>query len=223
MSAGTPPLASPALEPEAADEGQAVVDAEHLHGKLHDQPNDQLRTIALGSDWFMAALRAARGLGLNNWCIGAGAVRNLVWDHLHGYMHPSALSDVDLAYFDAEEPEGHEARHQQQLTRCHPELPWEVTNQVHVHRWFEQHFGHPVAPLESLEQAIASWPEYATAVGLRLEADDSLSVIAPLGLEDLFAMRIRRNPARVSLQTYQQRVVSKRYTERWSRVQVHLE
>ena len=36
------------------------------------------------------------------------------------------------------------------------------------------------------------------AVAVRLEADDSLTVIAPFGLEDLFAMRLRRNPTRAS-------------------------
>ena len=33
-------------------------------------------------------------------CIGAGALRNLVWDALHGQPR-SGLADVDLAYFCA--------------------------------------------------------------------------------------------------------------------------
>ena len=49
----------------------------------------------------MPALTAVRELNLESRCIGAGAVRNLVWDSLHGYAQPSALSDVDVAYFDA--------------------------------------------------------------------------------------------------------------------------
>jgi len=44
----------------------------------------QLRAIAQSSLPLMQALAAARGLGLASWCIGAGAVRNRVWDHLHG-------------------------------------------------------------------------------------------------------------------------------------------
>jgi uncharacterized protein len=62
---------------------------------------EQLKTLARGSDWFMAGLHAAQSLDLPPWCIGAGAVRNLVWDALHGHARPSALADVDLAYFDA--------------------------------------------------------------------------------------------------------------------------
>jgi hypothetical protein len=170
---------------------------------------------------FMAWLRAARSLGLQHWCIGAGAVRNLVWDHLHGHTTPSALADVDLAFFDPHPPTAdHDAQLQAQLQHLQPECPWEVTNQALVHTWFEAHFGHAVPALPSLEAAVASWPEYATAVGVWLDGAGRVQVIAPHGLDDLWGQRVRRNPARVSLATYQHRVRSKRYTERWPRVVV---
>jgi len=89
-----------------------------------------------------------------------------------------------------------------------------------VHLWFEGHFGHAVAPLRSLDEAVASWPEVATAVGLWLDDTDGLHVIAPLGLDDLLGMRVRRNAARVSVQTYRERCAAKRYVERWPRVRV---
>ena len=44
--------------------------------------------------------------------------------------------------------------------------------------------------------ALAAAPTFA--VGARLEADDSLTIFAPFGLEDVFAMRIRPNPNRVA-------------------------
>ena len=183
--------------------------------------HQRLAQIVRESAWFMSALSAVRELGLSSWCIGAGAVRNLVWDRLHGFPTPSALSDVDVAYFDAVAlaPE-HDARLQQSLAKRLPGVPWEVTNQAAVHTWFEGHFGHAVAPLHSLEEAVASWPEYATAVGVALQADDSIQIIAPHGLEDLFSVIVRRNPTRVSVETYRQRVAQKRYTERWPGVTV---
>ena len=153
--------------------------------------------------------------------MGAGAVRNLVWDALHGHSTPSALADIDVAHFDAcDLSSERDALLQQRLHDLAPSLPWEVTNQAGVHLWFEQHFGHAVAPLESLEDAVASWPEFATCVGLRLDDDDRLHVIAPHGLDDLFAMVVRRNPARVSVETYRERVATKRYAQRWLRVTV---
>lgn len=169
----------------------------------------------------MAALTAVRDLELSSWCIGAGAVRNLVWDALHDYAAPSPLADVDVAYFDASDlaPDT-DADLQRRLHQAMPEIPWEVTNQATVHLRFEAYFGHAVAPLASLRDAIASWPEYATSVGLRLHRDDSTEVIAPHGLDDLFACVVRRNPARVSPETYRLRVEQKNYAARWPRVTV---
>ena len=182
---------------------------------------DRLAALARATPWFMDALAHVRALRLPAWCVGAGAVRNLVWDALHAHAAPSSLADVDVAFFDAADlSPGRDAALQAQLEAAAPGTPWEVTNQAGVHLWFEQHFGHAVEPLRSLEDAVASWPEYATAVGLRLDDDDRLHVIAPLGLDDLFAMVVRRNPARASVATYRERVASKRYVQRWPQVRV---
>ncbi len=198
----------------------------------------RLIAIARATPWFMAALVAVRATlraslrdtGLTDWCIGAGAVRSMVWDTLQPSAAASAwpsalpaLSDIDVAYFDASNlSQKQDAQLQAQLAARLPGMPWEVTNQAGVHQWFESYFGYPVRALRSLEDAVASWPEYASAVGLTLNADDTISVIAPHGLDDLFAMRIRRNPVRVSVQTYQQRIAQKQYTSRWPGVTVVL-
>ena len=181
----------------------------------------QLFEITQGSSWFMEALAAVRQLALPDWCIGAGAIRNLVWDALHNKVSPSQLSDVDVAYFDLIDVSPRRDQElQSRLLALHPAVPWEVTNQAGVHHWFESHFGHAVEPLHSLQEAVASWPEFATSVGISLEQDNSLRVLAPYGLKDLFDIVVRRNPARVSVETYRQRVAQKRYAERWPRVRV---
>lgn len=169
----------------------------------------------------MSALKAVRELGLSSWCIGAGAVRNLVWDALHELPAPSALNDIDVAYFDpSDASQTRDAALRERLCAIRPNLPWEVTNQAGVHLWFEGYFGHAVPPLRSLEDAVASWPEYATSVGVTLREDNKLEIISPHGLDDLFAMIVRRNPARVSVETYRERVAQKRYMERWPHVTV---
>ena len=181
----------------------------------------RLVTLARESEWFWPALVAVRGLHLSSWCIGAGAVRNLVWDALHGFHTPSALSDIDVARFDAADLSAQaDAQMQRRLTDAHPLVPWEVTNQAAVHTWFEAAFGYAVSPLVSLEDAVASWPEFATSVGLTLRDDDSIDVIAPYGLDDLFAMVVRRNPARVSVDTFRKRIEQKQYRKRWPRVTI---
>ncbi|WP_416763453.1 nucleotidyltransferase family protein [Roseateles sp. So40a] len=181
----------------------------------------RLKQMVLDCGWLMQALCAVRDLGLPSWCIGAGAIRNAVWDALSGHTRPSALSDVDVAFFDASDltPE-RDAALQRRLAAAHPGVPWEVTNQAAVHLWFESYFGHAVAPLRSLEEAVGTWPEYATSVGIWLDAEDAPQVVAPHGLEDLFAMVVRRNPTRASVRDFNDRTASKRYAERWPKVRI---
>jgi uncharacterized protein len=81
-------------------------------------------------------------------------------------------------------------------------------------------FAHPVEPLQSLEDAVGTWAEFATSVGIRLGREDQIEVIAPHGLDDLFAMRVRRNPRRVSLETFRARSRQKQYVLRWPRVTI---
>jgi hypothetical protein len=187
------------------------------------QGDDEARLVALAraTPWFMRALAQVRTLDVHPWCIGAGAVRNLVWDALHERREPSELPDVDVAFFDAADLRAtRDHALQSRLQSLAPDIPWEVTNQAGVHLWFEAHFGHAVEPLRSLEEAVASWPEYATAVALTLADDDTLRVIAPHGLADLFGMVVRRNPTRVSVETYRERIAQKRYDQRWPRVRI---
>lgn len=175
----------------------------------------RLAGMVRGSAHLMAALRAARGLGLASWCIGAGAVRSVVWDALHGYAEPSRLDDVDLAYFERPAKPGRDAELERALKRAVPALAWEATNQATVHEWFRAALQMQVEPLHTLEEGVATWPEYATCVGVTLKADDSIGVVAPHGLDDLFALRVRHNPARADAETYRQRLAAKRFSERW--------
>ena len=101
-----------------------------------------------------------------------------------------------------------------------PDLPWDVVNQAGVHLWFPAHFGYPIAPLTSIVDAVSSWPETATAVAVALGHDDHIRVIAPFGLDDLFGMVIRRNPERCSAATFQERLASKRFVDRWPQVSI---
>ena len=182
---------------------------------------DPLGRIVAESAWFMAALGHVRALGLASWCIGAGALRDLVWDTLHDRPDACRSSDLDVAWFDASDlSQATDVALQAELTRRAPTFPWEVTNQAAVHRWFESCFGHPVEPLASLEAAVASWPEYATSVGATLRHDGTLAIIAPHGLDDLLNMVVRRNPMRVSAETYAERIAGKPYLERWPGVTV---
>ena len=89
----------------------------------------RLVSIAEESSWLLPALAAVRNLNLPCWCIGAGAVRNLVWDSLHEFHTPSELPDVDVAYFDASDLSiQRDEEAQRKLTVEYPRVSWDVTN-----------------------------------------------------------------------------------------------
>ena len=175
----------------------------------------QLIALVQSSERLMNALRAVRTLGLPSWCIGAGAIRSLVWDALHRFQTPTVVDDMDVAYFDADAPLAQDRLIQHWLTSINPSINWEAVNQAKVHEWYPSVFGQAVSAFTSLEDGIASWPEYATCVGVYLDSDDSLHVVAPHGLSDLFEMQVRHNPQRANFETFVQRVQTKRFTDKW--------
>lgn len=70
-----------------------------------------------------------------------------------------------------------------------------------------------------MRDAAATWPETALTVTVSLRPDETIAITAPLGLDDLFSMVVRRNPRRVSEETYRKRIAEKMYTKRWPKVQ----
>jgi uncharacterized protein len=101
-----------------------------------------------------------------------------------------------------------------------PDIPWQAKNQAAIHLWYADEFGYAVEPLTSSEDAIGTWPETATSVGVRLLPDDTLLIAAPHGLDDLLNMVLRRNPRRVTVEFFRQRLENKKIREKWPRVQV---
>jgi hypothetical protein len=186
-----------------------------------DASVERLEAILRSTPWFMEALLAARRVAAPDWLIGAGAIRNAVWDHLHGYSEPTPLADIDLVFFDSTDTSVDSERQvEEALMRRLRGVPWEARNQAAVHLWFPRKFGYEVEPFGSTAEAIASWPETATAVAVRLNEDDDLTVVAPCGLGDLLGMVHRRNPARVTVEEYERRLATKRIAELWPRVTI---
>ncbi len=140
--------------------------------------------IIFESSWHLETLRAVRELGLPDWAIGAGFVRNAVWDRLHGYHRPTPLADIDVLYFDSENLEPlREVEIEKQLFSILPSHPWSVRNQARMH------IRNSDNPYSSTEDAMSFWLETPTCVAIRLEENDKLTVISPFGLTDLVEMR----------------------------------
>ncbi len=161
----------------------------------------------------------ARDVNPPDWLISAGAVRDAVWDAAHDRPLTAAPRDVDVGFFDAADltPE-RDHRVEAALRERAPHLPWDAKNQAAVHLWYPRTFGIEVAPFLSCAEAVATFPETATCVGVRLLADDDMLVVAPHGLGDLFACVCRHNTTRVSARFYQERVAGKQWSSRWPKM-----
>jgi uncharacterized protein len=147
---------------------------------------DDILALIADDPWRMQVLRTARQLALPDWWIGAGFVRALVWDQLHGFVQPTRLADIDVLYFDQSSlDEKIEKEQEARLATLMPEIPWSVKNQARMH------LSNGDAPYSSTEDALQYWLETPTAVAVKLDARDRLDMIAPYGAEDLLALKIR--------------------------------
>ena len=181
-----------------------------------------LTRILRADHWLWDVLEAARTVNAPDWLIGAGALRNCVWDSLFGRSERTPPADVDLAFFDPSDlTSARDAAVTAALRAERPTVPWEATNQAAVHCWYADSYGgDPPAPLQSSADGVGTWPETATSVAVRLLADDSLHIVAPCGLTDLLNGILRRNPRRVSLTQFHARLAAKRICDRWPGVRV---
>ncbi|MEO8926129.1 MAG: nucleotidyltransferase family protein [Caulobacteraceae bacterium] len=162
----------------------------------------RMETILRATPDLMTVLQGARDLALPDWLVFSGAIYQPVWNHLTGRAPEHGINDYDLAYFDAADLsfEAEDLVIRRAAAAFEPPLRErvEVRNQARVHLWFENKFGETYAPLGQTAEALTRFTSPAFAVGARLEADDALTIVAPFGLEDLFALRIRPNPLRPS-------------------------
>jgi hypothetical protein len=181
----------------------------------------ELRALVSESVWLMEILALVERSGLPEAWVGAGVIRDLVWDARFGRgFDVTAVKDVDVAFFDPADLDAQPGRAAEEWLRQQaPSFSWDAKNQAAVHLWYPARFDVEVEPLHSMADAVATWPETATAVAVR-RVCRRLEVLAPCGLEDLLGGVWRRNPRRVSRQEYLARIERKRPAQRWPGVRV---
>ena len=158
----------------------------------------------------MHALSIAAELQLPQWCIAAGFVRNMVWDKLHQHSPLTPLNDVDLIYFDPDDTR--ESRDLESQLNSVSSLPWSVKNQARMHA------RNGDKPYASTEHAMSFWVEVETAVGVRLRSDQSIEIVAPLGVSPLFDYTVTINPKRPKWTEFLARIKDKQWLERWPKL-----
>lgn len=179
--------------------------------------NDRLVAIVQASPWLMELLAGVAEHGPPGAWVAAGSVRDTVWDAVGGVARTEPHGDVDVVHFDPA-PAVSDGDWTARLAARWPDYDFEVVNQALVHEWHQAE-GRDVPPAGSVAEALATWPETATAVAARL-GDGGVEVLAPLGLEDLFGLVARHNPAVASAEVFAARVASKRWRQRWPGLRV---
>jgi hypothetical protein len=160
-------------------------------------------------------LRKVASISLPDSWVGAGFVRNAVWDDLHEYGHATPLADVDVVYFDAmaTHPASDE-HHEAKLRANAPNVPWSVKNQARMHlRNGDQVY-------ESTAHALRCWPETCTALAARL-GRNGVEILAPFGLRDLVQLVVRPTAHFAAKpDIYRERVNAKNWRERWPQLRI---
>ncbi len=177
---------------------------------------DIIGLIAL-DDWMMHVLRTVQSLGLLEWCVCAGFIRSKVWDHLHGFER-TRLPDVDVVYFDPDHTDKFaEKKYEQILRGLDASIPWSVKNQVRMHTKSSH------APYMSTADGLSNFPEVCTAIGVYLDLNGQVNLVAPYGVDDLINLVVRPTPFFISQDRrniYEQRVATKGWNARWHQIKV---
>ncbi|NBJ12155.1 hypothetical protein GR304_14695 [Microvirga sp. SYSU G3D207] len=158
-----------------------------------------------------ALLSCVESLELPDAWIGAGAIRNPVWDVLHGRpIDLRRLDDVDVIFFDpGDTGRGREAEIERRLRALAPAVPWSAKNQARMH------LRNGDGPYRDTFDAGAHWAETATAVAAR-SIGGKPEVMAPYGVDDLLNLIVRPTPVfGHKMDIYRERVMAKDWPARW--------
>lgn len=157
-------------------------------------------------------LDVVRELGLPDGWVGAGFVRNAVWDHLHQRSPSPPVGDVDVIYYDAHRIDpAEDLRIEAALRAAEPSVRWSVKNQARMHH------RNGDGPYACAVDAMRHWPETATAVAARWRSAESCEIAAPFGLDDLLTLVLRPTP-RFSAEKrhiYEERLRQKNWATSW--------
>ena len=159
-------------------------------------------------------------LGLRDGWLVAGCLFQSVWNRGTGRPPEASIKDHDLFYYDpANLCAAAEAEVQRHVEHELGDLGIvvEAKNQARVHLWYEDHFGHPYAPLQSAREGIERFLVLCTCVGVR-PAAQGYDVCAPYGLADLYAGVLKPNPLVDRGTLFRDKAAS--YRGRWPWLQV---
>jgi hypothetical protein len=158
-------------------------------------------------------LKIVRNLSLNDCWIGAGFVRNKIWDHKHG-KERTDLNDIDIIYFDkGKSAKEYDLLIENELKKIDPTVNWSAKNQARMN----ERNGHHL--YINCNDAISFLPETATSVAVRLNSKNEIEYLAPHGLMDLFDLIVMPTPE-FDLTIYNDRIEKKDWKGKWEKLKI---
>ena len=156
-----------------------------------------LTTAALANPINRKILERLPMLGAPNACLVAGSVYQAFWNALSDRPPAEGVKDYDLFYFDGDdlsyEAEDIVVRRAAALF-ADLDVLVDVKNEARVHLWYPQSFGGDYPQLRKVEDGIARFLVRSTCIGLMPQANGTLRLIAPYGIEETRRGELRPNP-----------------------------
>ncbi len=146
-------------------------------------------------------------------------MRSKIWDVMHVFDERTPLPDIDVIYYDQlNVEESVEKNHEEALNKLLPTVHWSVKNQARMH------MTNHIPPYSSSADAIAKFPETATALGVKLVERNNVILTAPHGIQDVVNLIVKPTPyfleSQDRLMIYEKRVRKKNWQARWSNIEV---
>jgi hypothetical protein len=170
--------------------------------------------------WMMDILKTIQKLHLPDCWVCAGFIRSKVWDVLHDFNERTPLADVDVVYYDDARPDAaEEKRLEEKLLALRPDIPWSVKNEARMH------MRNKVEPYTSTLDAVAKFPETATAIAVRLDDEGEPIFSAPHGVSDLLNLEVRPTAffreSSEMIKIYHHRLEKKKWEQRWHKLTLY--
>jgi hypothetical protein len=148
----------------------------------------KLRSIVHGSILF-EVIKVMRELHQSDLWLAGGAVRNTVWSELYGDDCLLTIKDFDIAFFDKNSGRERETEMKNFMSSQLPGWEFDVKNQASFAVWRKGRF-----PFESTADGISNWLLTTASVGVALNVNNEIELLAPYGLADLFNGIVRPTP-----------------------------
>lgn len=175
---------------------------------------DTLIADALANPVNAAILERLPKLGVAQPWLVAGCVYGAAWNRLSGRPPAENVKDYDIFYWDEDTSWEAEDRVIRRAAALFADLGVEVElkNQKRVPIWYREKFGVEYPAVATAAESIALFQIACTCVGLAPRS--SVEVVAPHGLDELYAGILRPNPLCPS-QPERVRAKAESYRARW--------